>query len=327
MGRFPFIEEHRSYIMGVRGFYSEGTLTRITRNLNTIHRDLQCLREQGEHGNISTTNPAKLTERDISELLHLWRTRLTRSGKPMLPSTQAKYLSDLEGLLNWHSNGVIEQMRLKKFNLPVAVTGPIEVKNVSEIDALRAAAERIPGWKGSTARLLVALILGSGMRRKEFRLARRQNTDIERWRVLVSNPKGEGAWASEDYAPILPSARQPLLDFLEERKAFLKECGQDHEALVPYRRRDGQLDFWSDAMIGKLKGEIQRLSGVTFKLCAGNHNLRATFGQSLRDKGVGIESVSKAMRHRTTKTTETYYTRIRTDRAFQEIEEAFLVQN
>ena len=55
----------------------------------------------------------------------------------------------------------------------------------------------------------------------------------------------------------------------------------------------------------------------------GLKTFRATFAQNAKDNGASIEAVSRAMRHRTTKTTEAYYARIRADSAFAEIERAF----
>ncbi len=72
-------------------------------------------------------------------------------------------------------------------------------------------------------------------------------------------------------------------------------------------------------MLGKLKGELERRSDVRFSL----KTLRATFAQAAKDKGVKIEAVSKALRHRRTTTTETFYARIRAEDAFAELERAF----
>lgn len=72
-------------------------------------------------------------------------------------------------------------------------------------------------------------------------------------------------------------------------------------------------------MLRRVKADLERISGVRFHL----KTFRATFGQLAIDKGVRIEAVSRAMRHRSTRTTEAFYARIRADRAFQEIEEAF----
>ncbi len=163
----------------------------------------------------------------------------------------------------------------------------------------------------------MALLPASGLRRKEFRLAQKKDLDLARGRILVTHPKGEGAWAVPDFAPIPKAVRSAVEDFLAERRAYLGET--DNEWLVPYRRADGTLGPWSDPMLTKLVTELKRRSGVDFSL----KTFRATFAQLGVDGGARIEAVSRAMRHRTTKTTEAYYARIRSDDAFHEIEKAF----
>ncbi len=72
-------------------------------------------------------------------------------------------------------------------------------------------------------------------------------------------------------------------------------------------------------MLRKLKGNLERISGVRFSL----KTFRAIMAQQAKDRGAFIEAVSKALRHSNTRTTEDYYARIRTDDAFAELEEAF----
>lgn len=66
---------------------------------------------------------------------------------------------------------------------------------------------------------------------------------------------------------------------------------------------------------------MQSKVGIEFNL----RTCRRTFGQMLTEAGVAIESVSVAMGHATTKTTETYYARKRQDKALQEIFTSFEV--
>lgn len=56
---------------------------------------------------------------------------------------------------------------------------------------------------------LVAFLPATGMRRKEVRLARVQDVDTKRWRVLVVHPKGEDSLAADSYAPSCPPAVRP----------------------------------------------------------------------------------------------------------------------
>ncbi len=178
------------------------------------------------------------------------------------------------------------------------------------------------------ARFLAVFLPATGLRRKEIRLARLQDLDLRAWHITVSHPKGEGSWATDtEVAPIAPFGREALMDFLAEREKALRGWGLDQrEALIPFRyrngRRRGTMDYMPDGMLGKLKADLERSSGVGFHMSRGSSNLRATFGQMAIDGGAPIESVSRAMRHRTTRTTEEYYARIRTEDAFADVGDA-----
>jgi hypothetical protein len=58
-------------------------------------------------------------------------------------------------------------------------------------------------------------------------------------------------------------------------------------------------------------------SGLRFSL----KDFRSTFAEVAKDHGASIKSVSRAMRHPSTKTTEAYYARISPKAAFQELRE------
>jgi integrase len=72
-------------------------------------------------------------------------------------------------------------------------------------------------------------------------------------------------------------------------------------------------------MWGKVKAEAERWCGVKFRI----QMLRATFGQMCIDWGGRPDAVSRALRHKTTRTTELYYARIRADHAFRLLDQAY----
>ena len=74
---------------------------------------------------------------------------------------------------------------------------------------------------------------------KEFRLARLKDMDLVRGRSLVAHPKGEGAWAAQDFAPVPKAVRPIVEDSLPDRRTFLE--GAECEWLVPYRRVSGEI--------------------------------------------------------------------------------------
>ena len=319
MPRDPFLTAARCYLDDLRPYWQPLTVEQRRRDLNVIGHDLWSLRKQGKVANVT---PTMINEDDVGALLLCWRTRPGRSGpgvgKPMDPSTQAHLFGVLRKFLSWCGNPAIARVKARGHaRFPHAIEKPIEVLGPQELECLRRTAETLDGWEGSIARFLVAFCPASGLRPKEVRLARLEDLDTTRWRILVAHPKGEGSWAAPDYAPVLPMGRQAVLDFLEERRAYMN--GETCEALMPYRRVTGLVGPWSGAMLRKLKGEIEAESGIRFHL----KTFRATFAQLAKDAGVSIEAVGRAMRHKTTKTTERFYARIRSDDAFREFDRAF----
>jgi len=301
MTRTTFAAASKAYLDAMRPYLSEGTLVRKARNLRTIARDLK-----------ASSPPSQVKEREIEGLLLAWRAR------DLDTATQAKYLVDLDGFLAWHGNAAITNLRKNKHvRLPRPMSKPVRVLDAADLERLRVASDSIEGWPGDVARFLVAFLPATGLRRKEVRLAKLKDLELDKGRILVSHPKGEGAWAAPDYGPVPVFVRPAIEEFLLARRAYLN--GAESEWLVPYRRVSGEIGPWSDAVFGWLKGELAQRSGVVFSL----KTFRATFAQDAKDRGAPIEAVSRALRHASTHTTEAYYARIRADDAFREIERAF----
>ncbi len=315
MPRDPFLSAARRYLDDLKPFRAPLTLEQLRRDLRTIARDLWCLRREGKAANV---RPDTLNEDDVSALLLYWRTRPTRYGRSMDPTSQAHLFRALKTLLEWSGNGVVARMKARgHVRFPRTIEKPIEVLDAEDLRRLCEGAEHIDGWSGYVARFLAVFLPATGLRPKEVRLARLADLDMARSRLLVSHPKGEGSWAAPDYAPVLPFAREAVADFLAAREAYLG--GETCEVLIPYRRVSGDLGPWSEAMLRKLKAEMERASGVRFHL----RTLRPTFAQTAKDAGVPIEAVSRALRHSSTRTTEAYYARMRGEDAFREIARAF----
>lgn len=320
MPRDPFLMAAKAYLEDLRPYWRPLTVEQRRRDLNVIGRDLWTLRKGGKVANVT---PTMINEDDIGALLLCWRTRLTRGkgpnrGKPMDPSTQAHLFGVLRKFLQWCGNASIARIEARGHaRFPKTIEKPIEVLSLEQLERVRRSAEVIEGWPGCVARFLASFCPSTGLRPKEVREQDLEGLDTVRWRILVSHPKGECSWAAPDYAPILPFGREATLDFLAERQEYL--VGEPCNALIPYRRVSGDVGPWSAAMLRELKGQLEKGSGVRFSL----KTFRATFGQLAKDRGVSIEAVSRAMRHKSTKTTEAFYARIRSEKAFLEIEDAF----
>src|SRR2546425_4779369 len=322
MPRDPFLTAAKSYLDEMRAYWAPLTVEQRRRDLNVVSRDLWILRRTGRLRNV---RPDKINEADISALLYHWRTRLTRgrgpnAGRGILDvNTQRHLFGVLRKFLEWSGNGVIARLESRGHaRFPKAIEKDVEILDAQDLQQLRTAADAIDGWPGDVARFLVGFCPATGLRPKEVRLANLADVDATRGRILVRHPKGEGSWAATNKeALILPSGREALREFLAARRAYLTD--ETCETLIPYRRVSGEVGPWSAAMLRKVKADLELISGIRFHL----KTFRATFGQNAIDAGVRIEAVSRAMRHKSTKTTEAFYARIRADRAFQEIEAAF----
>jgi integrase len=289
----------------------------MERGFRTIHRAFLELRKEGK---VSTTNPGRLTKDDIAAFMEWMRTRKTRHCISLTHGTQANYMDYLNGLLRFRNNGVIDQMRkLHYVRFPQKVSTEVRVLPESRVEEIRSKLRTMPGYEGAVARFMVAMYAYSGLRRTELRRARLEDLCIDTWTIVVAHPKGESSWAVAAPARILHPARETVVEFLAERSRYLADAGiESCEALVP-KVTDGVADYWTDGMWGKIKAAAEKWSGIRFRI----QTLRATFGQMCIDWGGRPDAVSRALRHKTTRTTELYYARIRPDHAFRLLDQAY----
>jgi integrase len=317
MSRDPWIRCQQDYLDAIGSFYAPKTVETMMRGFRSIHKAFKQLKSEGK---ASTTNPRKLTRDDIASFLDWMRQRRTRNGVGLAHATRVNYMDYLNGLLRFENNGVIDQMKkLHYVRFPQKVSTEVRVLSESQVEELRSRLETMPGYLGETARFMVSVYAYTGLRRSELRRARLEDLRLDSWTIIVAHPKGESSWAVAAPAQILPPARKAVVEFLKARELRLSAEGIDScEALVP-RVGNGTAGYWTDGMWGKLKAEAERWSGIKFRI----QTLRATFGQMCIDWGCRPDAVSRALRHKTTRTTELYYARIRPDHAFRLLDEAY----
>ncbi len=316
----------------VRSFYSDGTRARIRRNLRTVEQDLQNVNEP--HG--LATAPTRISEEHVAQLLLVWK------GRGLDQSTQRKYLQDLDAFLTWVTGApsILSRMRkLRHFRYPRPAKKSVKTLDQDDLNLLRATAERMDGYRGAVARFLVGFLPYTGLRPKEVLGVRLVDVNVRKRRVLVTHPKGEGVWASdEEVAALLPEAAQAFQDFLPEREKYL--AGENSDWLIPLRKMeqlkepdaDGKMvpvvngwveiiGPWTDTVLRKLAADLRERTSprkedrVEFSW----KTMRATFGQRRRDEGARIDEVSRAMRHASTKTTEEFYARVDADAALDAV--------
>jgi len=114
---------------------------------------------------------------------------------------------------------------------------------------------------------------------------------------------------------LLPGVSEMTQWYLERRAEKLRQsgiCPDEVDILSSYISKKGKVGYWEHHVWNRLKYHLEFASGVRFKW----KDLRPTFAQMLKDSGVLIEVISKCLRHTSTRTTELYYARIRSETAF-----------
>jgi integrase len=227
---------------------------------------------------------------------------------------QVKYLTALNNLLRFCDNSTIDRMRKKRL---IPKKKPTEINSLTEqeIQQIINSTSELHGWKGVKARFICAMYPYTGLRPQELRLAQRTDLDEMKWQFWVRNPKGKDRYGVQRTVPIPPPIRLYIHDFLQERKEYLQCKGViGCDPLIP-KVLDGKIDYYSSHHFRQLKKDISETAGIDFSL----KDFRSSYAQMLKDKGISIEAISKLMGHHTTKTTETYYARIRDASVFNEI--------
>jgi integrase len=120
---------------------------------------------------------------------------------------------------------------------------------------------------------------------------------------------------------IIPSIQEAVITYLAERDRYLRRHHQpDAAPLIPYcpRVRHRRVRYYHPAEWSKLKKRIQEVAGLRFKW----KDFRSTFTQTCIENGAKNEAVSRLLGYSSTKITETYYVRIRNDKAMEEVAQA-----
>ncbi len=286
-------------------------------------RDLWRARRDGK---IRTTRPDELTWADICVVIQEWRTTPTRSGFPIDVETLNKRIDVLEAFLGWLANPCIDAARKGKLYRRSSVPEKdIRTFSDDELSRLRAGAESMEGWWGAIARFLVVILASTGLRPSEIRQARLGDINLDAMTIVVAHPKGQATYGRKRVVPIDEAARPTIEDFLAERREFLR--GQEHDALIPMRWNDGTMNFWSAAMLRKLKKTLQEASGVEF---GGLKTFRATFVQQSIDALVSqgfreraaAEAVMDASGHTKLETVLKHYGRMKRQDSLRLLREA-----
>jgi integrase len=189
----------------------------------------------------------------------------------------------------------------------------------AQVSELLTATERIEGWTGDVAKFVISIYAYTGLRLSELRRAKREDLDTKVWALKVSHPKGEGSYGQFRIVPIPSPIRSIVEQFLGARSVMLARKGLlEVEPLIPRMNGDPN-SYYSANHFETISRQMREASGIDFDF----RTLRRTYGQTLLNKGVQLQSVSLMLGHATTRTTETYYCRQDMNSAKLEVLRAF----
>ena len=227
-------------------------------------------------------------------------------------SSQARKLSALRQFFGFLFNeGIRKDDPTAAIDAPKRRRPLPKVLTRDDVDALIAAAGKVEGPEGARLLCLVEMFYASGLRVSELVALPLAAVRSRGGFLLV---KGKGG--RERLAPLNPSARQAIADYLDLRAAFLRE-GAGEKYLFPSRSAEGHLTRRRCHQMLKtlaLQAEIdpEKLSP---------HVLRHAFATHLVEGGADLRSVQTMLGHADIATTQ-IYTHVAHDRLTSMMEKA-----
>jgi len=293
MGRNPLKTRVTQYLEANSGILAEETLKERARKLRAF---------EGRYAMLCETNPKLKRDPAIWGEKEMVAVLQEIKGHGWSPTTQARELENIQGVLRSVNNGILDGMKVKyPFLFPKRVTRRGPSLNQEECSKILKATEMISGWNGEVARFLIHTHLFTGLRPKELRRAEIDDLDLQTWTLRVRHPKGEGSYGSNREVPLPAPLRPVATAYLRARKQMLTEHGLLYSRPL-LCRKDKPDSFYSANRLRSIKARVEELSGVKFEL----RTLRRTYGQMIVD-GSDIETASIALGHNSVKTTQAYY--------------------
>lgn len=310
MGRYPFKAWAGEYMEQTKGHYSLVTVTGRRSALRTIESRFEQCRAQDR---TLKADPANWGEREIMVVLDDMRQR------ELSNATMVQYLSVLEGMLQFAGNAAMGRLRIsKRHKFPKADTVRKGSLSPSDLKAVLDAAKGVEGYKGVCVSFCLGMYAYTGVRRNELLAAHTEDLNVRDWTFKVRHPKGERTYGDKRVLPI-PEPMCPLATaYLAARCVELVRRGVEAATPLVFSVRDATVPL-SAGTVDTWVRNLNQTPGVPRFT---PHALRRTYGQSLIDKGVGLQTVSLMLGHASTNTTERYYCRKNMDDARSEVLEA-----
>jgi integrase len=310
MGRYPLKTAIGEYMDANKAYYSPSTLASAGSILRTIEREYAGMRAKNPN---LKAEPVRWGEPEITALMFGIR-RMDLSH-----NSQVQYIVILKGLLRFVGNGIMERMKARHPTMfPRIETERKPSMTDGQLSEVLDSVGKIRGWRGECIRFLTWTYAYTGLRLSELARAERSDLNTTSWTLRVSHPKGERTYGKQRIVPIPEPLRPVVVQYLRAREGMLARKGmlETHPLVFTERHLDRSV---SAQMVAKWKCVLEKVSGVGFTV----HSLRRTYGQTLLDRGVPLETVSVMLGHSSTITTERHYCRKDTNSAMLEVNRAF----
>jgi integrase len=309
MGRYPLKTAIGEFVKARKEYYAETSAITTESTLNTIERVYSDLRAKNPE---LKAEPANWGEPEVMAIL------LAMRQNGISRNTQLTRVSVLKQLLRFVGNGVMDRMRARCPQVfPRQETERKPGLGEDQLSKVLTASDSIRGWRGECIRFMTWAYAYTGLRLNELRMAEYSDLDVKNWTIRVSHPKGERTYGVQRILPIPEPLRPIVSRFLSARDRRLAKKGLLETGPLVFAHNPKRPV--TKTTVQRWKVELENLSGIPFTM----HGLRRTYGQNLLNRGVTLETVSLALGHSSTLTTEKHYCRKDADSARLEIVRAF----
>lgn len=268
--------------------YQENMIQRnlSQRYIREFYRSMKTIGESLQEAKLEL-HPKKIGKEEVAHVL---------KNLPGVIRTQKYYFEFFRMFLEFHGNNVVKEMR---------ITWPkYRRKNVRWLNTEEQ--NKIVSVANLEERILIALELGMGLRRKEVRLLTTKDINL---RTMMAHVQGKGKmggkWRTvpihESFPPIYEEYLLYRDGLIREAMLFNHGIIEIPENLILYRRGK-RLDYKKNRALDNIHYRVIAKSGVEYS----HHALRRSFGRNMWKLGVPIETIADIMGHESTQQTKDY---------------------
>ena len=198
------------------------------------------------------------------------------------------------------SRGLLEVHPMSSLIFPKVVSTPREILSPDEVGQLHLAADQLRAPDNLTARALLAIFYGCGLRRLEAERLDLKDIQLNKGILFVREGKGGKRRA----IPMSREVKKSLRLYIQKARPYYGKSQQDPDCFFRHQY-GGRMRGWTFDNILK---KLLTLAGIQKQISL--HCLRHSIATHLLHKGVPLESVRDFLGHQHLETTQ-IYTRIK----------------